>query len=151
MKRHSLQVEATAKLVAEREAKSAVVEKKYGQGLPLQSRVIEFQLEDNAFDIGRSKDIGVHFATNRAVSEKFSNRLSGGKVFEVFLNIRDLHRVNDLFSRYHGLRSALNEMYNEGLVTDSQYRSLAARAQRADRKDLEDERYWGELKDVTSF
>ena len=151
MERHSLQVEATAKLVAEREAKSAVVEKKYGQGLPLQSRVIEFQLEDNAFDIGRSKDIGVHFATNRAVSEKFSNRLSGGKVFEVFLNIRDLHRVNDLFSRYHGLRSALNEMYNEGLVTDSQYRSLAARAQRADRKDLEDERYWGELKDVTSF
>ena len=89
----------------------------------------------------------------RGTAEKFANLLgkSSGTVFPVFLNVRNLHRTHDIFSRYQQLEDTLRTLKNKDIITDAQYNSLIDRAVRADNKNVKDERDWGKLRDVVSF
>lgn len=150
---HNKKIAETTVLVDERVEKERIVNEKFGQGIPLEDKHIHFELENNAFDIDRSRDIGTHFSESYSTAKSFADRIGKdkGTVFPVFLNVRELHKVHDIFSRYQGLESALNAIHNRGIITDAQYNSLIDRAIRADNNDKVDERYWGELRDVESF
>lgn len=150
---HNKKYAETMALVNERVEKERIVNEKFGQGIPLEDKYIPFELENNAFDIDRSRDIGAHFSESYSTAKSFADRIGKdkGTVFPVFLNVRELHKIHDIFSRYQGLESALRAIYNRGIITDAQYNSLINRAIRADNNDKVDERYWGELRDVDSF
>ena len=137
-----------------REKESKEINKKFGQGNELiTDEFVPFELENHAFDISRSADVGTHFTPSRKVAEGFAYKLGDGKgsVFPVFLNIRNLYRQGDIFSRYQGLGKALGDIYSDGLLTDKQYDSLFDRAERLDQKDYDDEREWGQSFGVISF
>ena len=137
-----------------REQEYKEINKKFGQGNELiTDEFVPFELENHAFDISMSADVGTHFTASRKVAEGFAYKLGDGKgsVFPVFLNIRNLYRHGDIFSRYQGLGKALRDIYSDGLLTDKQYDSLFDRAERLDQKDYEYEREWGQSSGVISF
>ena len=150
---HNKKYAETTVLVDERVEKERIVNEKFGQGIPLEDKHIPFELENNAFDINRSRDIGTHFSESYNTAKSFADRIGKdkGTVFPVFLNVRELYKIHDIFSRYQGLESALRAIHNRGVITDAQYNSLINRAIRADNNDKVDERYFGELRDVESF
>ena len=120
-----------------REKESKEINKKFGQGNELiTDEFVPFELENHAFDISMSADVGTHFTASRKVAEGFAYKLGDGKgsVFPVFLNIRNLYRQGDIFSRYQELGKALRDIYSDGLLTDKQYDSLFDRAERLGQK-----------------
>jgi len=63
----------------------------------------------------------------------------------------DIHRTNDIFSRYQGLERALDDLYNAGVIPSKEYNKLVSVAKKYDSVNVADERDWGALKGVSDF
>jgi hypothetical protein len=118
---------------------------------------MEFQAEDSDldgknFDPFRSNDLGVHFTASTSVASKFATGGYGvrGAVFPVYLK-GDVVRIPDIFSRYQGLSTALDELVEAGVLRPNSAEKLRSNAEKLDAKNFEDQRDWGSSKGVVSF
>lgn len=105
-------------------------------------------LKGGEFDVSRSGDVGIHFATDPSISSDFAKI---GAVFPLHLNAKTVVRVSDIFSRYQGLENALDELEGSGVLTQKEADKLRSTAEKQDAKNFIDERDWGQSSGVISF
>lgn len=74
------------------------------------------QLEGGMFDPSRSQDIGMHFGTQRQANKFAGER---GAVFPVYLRIRNLIRIPDIFSRPEMAEAAVGYLINMRAIKEN--------------------------------